>query len=775
MELTIKLPAIALRDQSVLPDTSAQLDVSRAASRKALEKAMLKSQKIFLVAQKNGKTDAPGLDQLHSVGCIARIRQIVKLHDKMVRVLVEGTDKGRLVSVSREEGFLEADVIPYGPLQQAGDDGEDPETEELARKRTLLESFASFMAERRINKLELLRHLADRPLSVVCNVLMEELAPDYRVKQEYLECDDPEDAFTQVAVLLENERRIYKIREELRERLQQRVNDNQKEYVLREQLKVIQEELGEDPMTQDANKFTELTEALAAPEKVKETLRKEISRYAAAGQHSPDASVERVYIETLLNVPWETVSEEKTDLEEAESILNRDHYGLEKIKERILEYMAVRLMTGGDNSPILCLVGPPGTGKTSIAKSIAEALGRKYVRICLGGLRDEAEIRGHRKTYVGAMPGRIVRGLEEAGTCNPVMLLDELDKMSSDYKGDPSSAMLEVLDSEQNSHFTDHYLELPLDLSKVVFIATANDTAAIPRPLLDRMEVIELSGYTANEKFHIGREHLLPKQLKNHGLTKKICHVSDGAIRELISLYTREAGVRQLERCLGKVCRRAVKEYMTGDSREAIRITKKSLEQYAGKPLYRPERHNKKPEIGMVTGLAWTSVGGAILGIEVNTMAGKGELKLTGQMGDVMQESAQAGYTYVRSVGPEYGLAEEQFKETDIHIHIPEGAVPKDGPSAGITMATAMLSAFARIPVRADVAMTGEITLRGRVLPVGGLKEKLLAAKMAGIRTAIVPADNRRDVEELSEEIRDGMHFVYAETMEQVLKTALAR
>lgn len=596
----------------------------------------------------------------------------------------------------------------------------------------------------------------------------------YKERQRLLEAESLQEQFEELCIILANETEIQELRGTIQEKVQERVNKNQKEYILREQLKVIQEELGENTLLSEVERYKQEAQELAASDEVKEKIMKEANRLKGIGSNSPESSVLRTYIETLLELPWDKVSEDNHDLKNAARVLDEDHYGLEKVKERVLEFLAVRALTNGGDSPILCLVGPPGTGKTSIARSIARALGKKYVRISLGGVRDEAEIRGHRRTYIGAMPGRLAAGLRQAGVKNPLMLLDEIDKVSSDYKGDTSSALLEVLDSEQNCKFRDHYVELPIDLSEVLFIATANDLHTVPRPLLDRMEIIEVTSYTANEKYHIAKEHLIQKQRERNGLKKEQFSMTKSALTALIGGYTKEAGVRQLERRIGELCRKAARQILEGDA-ASVRITEKSLEKYLGKKLYSVQKRNAQNDIGIVRGLAWTSVGGDTLQIEVNTMPGKGDFLLTGQLGDVMKESARTAISYVRSLGEQYQIDAEFFAKHDIHIHIPEGAVPKDGPSAGITMATAILSAIAELPVRADVAMTGEITLRGRVLPIGGLKEKLLAANQAGMHTVIVPAKNRPDVDEIQEEIKAGMEIVYAETMADVLKAALVR
>lgn len=763
------LAVVALRGMTILPDMAIHFDVSRESAIRAIEQSMLEDKKLFLVTQKDKKTENPSQEQLYRIGTIASVKQVIKLPNNIVRVLAEGLQRGELLFFQQNGDHQEAEVLPI--------DEEDPDTlpEDVheAMVRSLKEGVHAYCQESGGKQgKELERQLKEMAkLPEVMNQIIIQLPFSYEEKQKFLEVRSLTDRFDLVYGLMNKETEIMRFKRELQAKIKTRVDKNQREYLLREQMKVIREELGEDTSGSDADHFRETLTKLKAPKEVKEKIEKEIKRFQNTGNNSSENAVIRGYIETLLELPWEKCSKDSTDLKRAEDILNADHYGMEKVKERVLEFLAVRILTKKGSSPILCLVGPPGTGKTSIARSVAKALNKKYVRICLGGVRDEAEIRGHRRTYVGAMPGRIAAGMRQAGVKNPLMLLDEIDKVSSDYKGDTSSALLEVLDSEQNNRFQDHYVELPMDLSEVLFIATANDAHTIPRPLLDRMELIEVSSYTQNEKVHIAREHLIGKQMEKNGLKEGQLSISSGALEALISGYTREAGVRQLERKLGEVCRKAAREILEKD-KSKVRLTENNLSRYLGKPNYVFDMANETDEIGIVRGLAWTSVGGDTLQIEVNIMPGKGEVSLTGMMGDVMKESAQTGLSYIRSVSSDYGIDKEFFQEHDIHIHIPEGAVPKDGPSAGITMATAMLSAITKIPVYASVAMTGEITLRGRVLPIGGLKEKILAAKSAGIKTVLVPAKNKRDVEEISGEIRKGIQIVYVEQMKEVLEAA---
>ena len=763
------LPAIALRGTTILPDMIVHFDVSRGRSIKAIEAAMLHDQKIFLVTQKDPEVEKPELSELYQVGTVAYIKQVVKLPHDLLRVLVEGIERAELLGLEQEEPFLKAETALFEP-----DGAQYTKSLKEAMFRSIQELFQRYCMESgKISK--------DLAAQIMNITELEELIPQisvnvpltYQNKQKILEAVSLENQYEVLAVILNNEIEVLQIGHDLQRKLKARVDKNQRDYILREQLKLIREELGEENTADTAEEYRQKAEALDAPQEVKDKLNKEIDRFKSMNNAAAESSVLCTYIETLLGLPWNKKSEDSTDLKEAWKILEEGHYGLKDVKERIMEFLAVRKLTSGGKSPILCLVGPPGTGKTSIAKSVAEALHKKYVRICLGGVRDEAEIRGHRKTYVGAMPGRITAALSQAGVSNPLMLLDEIDKTSSDYKGDTSAALLEVLDPEQNNHFNDHYVEVPQDLSEVLFIATANDMDGIPRPLLDRMEVIEISGYTENEKEHIAKDHLIPKQLEVNGIPEGKLKIQTPALRKIITLYTREAGVRGLERKIGQICRKAAREIMENDQKK-VTVNSKNLENYLGKARYSYLMANKKDEVGIARGLAWTQVGGDTLQIEVNVMPGKGELVLTGQLGDVMKESAQAGISYIRSVADKYGIAPEFFQENDIHVHIPEGAVPKDGPSAGITMATAMLSAIIGREVRADVAMTGEITLRGHVLPIGGLKEKLLAAKYAKIKQVLVPKDNKPDIQEMDAEILDGLKISFVDNMNEVLHEALA-
>lgn len=769
-ELIKNIPAIALRGMTVLPSMIVHFDISRERSIMALEVAMQSDQLLFLVTQQNPDVSDPDFQDLYRIGTVARVKNLIKLPQNIVRVMVEGLERAQMTDLNAEAGYLLAEVVTYPDAEQATFSGSTAD----AMLRALKDIFSRYCMENGKIGRELSRQLlAIESLPRLVDQIAINLPLNYEDRQRLLEALELEARYETLCVILCNELEIIRIKNELQRKVKERIDKNQKEYILREQMKVIQEELGEDTSINDADQYRRQLADLVASDEIKEKISKEIDRFKSLGGNSAEASVSRGYIETLLDMPWDKMSEDNTDLKYARKVLDEDHYGLEKVKERVLEFLAVRSLTKKGDSPILCLVGPPGTGKTSIARSVAKALNKKYVRICLGGVRDEAEIRGHRRTYIGAMPGRIAGGMRTAGVKNPLMLLDEIDKVSSDYKGDTSSALLEVLDSEQNVRFRDHYVELPIDLSEVLFIATANDVHTIPRPLLDRMELIEVSSYTENEKQHIAREHLVKKQREHHGLREDQLTITGGALQKIISGYTREAGVRQLERRIGEICRKAAREILE-EQKKSVKVKAGNLESYLGRVKYTVQKLNDKDEVGIVRGLAWTSVGGDTLQIEVNIMPGKGEFLLTGQLGDVMKESAQAGISYLRSVSGRYQIEEGFFRKHDIHIHIPEGAVPKDGPSAGITMATAMLSAITGIPVRADVAMTGEITLRGRVLPIGGLKEKLLAAKNAGMSTVIVPAKNRPDVEEISDEITGGLKIVYAKEMEDVLKEALA-
>lgn len=765
------LPVIALRGLAILPDMLVHFDVSRKKSKNALEKAMVVDQQIFLVAQRDADIEDPVQEELYEIGVIAEVKQLIKMPNDILRVLVEGKKKARLENLIENEKELIGEVCPL--LENGKEVLEDTVKEAMLRViRELLVRYNAMNPKVNPDTIKLLTETND--IEYLLNQTAIHIPMYYTEKQRILEAVDISECYTEEARILSNEIEVLRIRKEFQEEIKKRVDKNQKEYILREQMRLIREELGEDNTGSDADHYLEELNGIKASEEVKKKIKKEIDRFKGIVSNSSESTVSRTYIETLLEMPWDKMSEDNNDLENAEKILDADHYGLEKVKERILEFLAVRVLTKKGDSPIICLVGPPGTGKTSIARSVAKALNKEYVRISLGGVRDEAEIRGHRRTYVGAMPGRIANGIRYAGVKNPLMLLDEIDKVSSDYKGDTSAALLEVLDSEQNNKFRDHYLEIPIDLSEVLFIATANSVQDIPRPLLDRMELIEVTSYTENEKLHIAKDHLLKKQIEKNGLNLKQIFFSDKALEKLIHNYTREAGVRGLERKIGQICRKVAKEILKNNKKSA-KITELNLKKYLGKELYIYDVANEIDEIGVVRGLAWTSVGGDTLQIEVNVMPGKGDCKLTGKLGDVMKESAQAGISYIRSVSENYHLPEDYFEKHDIHIHIPEGAVPKDGPSAGITMATAMLSAMTNHPVHADIAMTGEITLRGRVLPIGGLKEKILAAKMANIKTVLVPEKNKRDIEEISSEILKNIQIIYVDNMDEVIQRAFVK
>lgn len=767
-DITIVMPAIALRGMSIMPGMIAHFDISRDRSLKAVEESMQADQKIFLVTQRDVDVEEPMQSDLYEMGIVAEIKQVVKLQNDVVRILIDGKSRAKLVGFTRCEDFLEAEICTYNTdLEGVPSDVREAM---LVGVRESFEKYAAVVGK--VNK-ELFRQIEKYDdIEKLIDFVTNNLPVSYAQKQKVLETEDICDRYEVIVAILLKQINVAQIKNDFQQKVKKKVDKHQREYLLREQMSVIREELGENADS-EADEFLKKTESLNAPEEVRQKLKKEIERYRNLSGSSSESVVARGYIETLLELPWNDMSTDNTDLDRAEKILNNDHYGLSDVKERVLEFLSVRNLTNKGESPIICLVGPPGTGKTSIARSIAAALEKKYVRICLGGVRDEAEIRGHRKTYVGAMPGRIINALKTAGTANPLILLDEIDKVSSDYKGDTSAALLEVLDSEQNSRFRDHYVELPVDLSEVLFIATANSVSDIPKPLLDRMELIEVSSYTENDKFHIAKEHLVEKQKEKNGLKKDQLTITDSALRDVIRYYTREAGVRGLERTIGKICRKVARQIYQKNE-ESIKIKKNNIKDYLGNVKYMPEKRSDKADIGIVRGLAWTSVGGVTLEVEVNVLPGKGELALTGKMGDVMKESAQAGFSYIRSISDKYDIKPEFYKEHDIHIHIPEGAVPKDGPSAGITMATAMLSAITKKPVRADIAMTGEITLRGRVLPIGGLKEKLLAAKNIGIKTVCIPKDNEKDLEEISNEITDGMEIIPVDRFEQVEKQAFA-
>lgn len=765
----MNMPAVALRGLTILPGMIAHFDISRERSLRAVEEAMEQDQKIYLVTQRNVDSEDPTQEDLYQMGIVADIKQVVRLQNDVVRILVDGISRAALLGFTGNEKYLEAEICYCDSNADSLPD--DLREAMLLGVREAFHRYAAVVGK--ISK-ELIRQIDQyEDLEKLIDYVTNNLPVSYELKQQVLEAEDINDRYQVIVSLLLSQVEVISIKNELQKKVKVRVDKHQKEYVLREQLGVIREELGENADS-EADEYEKKLSELDAPDYVKEKTKKEIKRFRNMSSSSSESTVERGYIETVLELPWNKMSVDNKELDHAAQVLDDDHYGLKDVKERILEFLAVRNLTSKGESPIICLVGPPGTGKTSIARSIASALEKKYVRISLGGVRDEAEIRGHRKTYIGAMPGRIVNGLRQAGVSNPLMLLDEIDKVSSDYKGDTSAALLEVLDSEQNCRFRDHYIEMPVDLSEVLFIATANEVSGIPKPLLDRMELIEVSSYTENEKFHIAKEHLVEKQKSKNGIKKEQLTITDGALKDIIRLYTREAGVRSLERTIGKLCRKAAREIFK-DSEAAVKVTKTNLKTYLGNPKYSPEKKNDHAEVGIVRGLAWTSVGGVTLEVEVNVLPGKGELVLTGKLGDVMKESAQAALSYVRSISEEYGIDAEFYTKHDIHIHIPEGAVPKDGPSAGITMATAMLSAITDRPVRADVAMTGEITLRGRVLPIGGLKEKLLAAKVIGIKTVCIPKDNEKDLEEISKEITDGMEIVPVERFSQVEKIAFVK
>ena len=763
----ITMPAVALRGLTILPGMVQHFDVSREKSIRAIETAMMGNQKVYLVTQRHPEQETPAVTDLYQMGTISQIKQLVKMPGGIIRVMVEGEKRAALLTLFEEGPYLEAEV-EEAPMQEE----QLTDTVKEAMSRIVKEKLEEFgNANPKAVKDFIGSLLVITDLEQLLTQTANEFPWDFAVKQEMLECDYWSHLYDRIVYYLMRELEILMIKRDYQGKVKEHIDKNQRDYILREELKVIREELGDDSGTEDADGYMEQLEKLNADKETKEKIKKEIQRFKGMPGGSQEANVLRTYIETVLEMPWKKVSRDNQDIIHAKEILEEDHYGLEKVKDRVLEFLAVRALTKKGTSPILCLVGPPGTGKTSIARSVARALGKKYVRISLGGIHDEAEIRGHRKTYVGAMPGRIADAMRQAGVSNPLMLLDEIDKVSADYRGDVSSALLEVLDGEQNVKFRDHYLEIPLDLSGVLFIATANDASTIPRPLLDRMEVIEVSSYTENEKFHIAKKYLIPKQLERNGLTEEMLSFSDKALEKIIHNYTREAGVRNLERRIGEICRKAAREFLE-KKKKTVHITEGNLQKYLGKEKITFENANEEDEVGIVRGLAWTSVGGDTLQIEVNVMPGDGKLQMTGQMGDVMKESAQIALTYVRSVADRYGVESRYFKEHDLHLHIPEGAVPKDGPSAGITMATAMLSAVTGKKVRASVAMTGEITLRGRVLPIGGLKEKTLAARMAHMKKVLVPDKNRPDMAEISKEITKGMEIVFVKTMDDVVREA---
>lgn len=766
------LPAVTLRGLTILPGMVIHFDLSRKASMASVEQAMLGDQRLLVVTQKDPGKEEPGMEDIYDVGTVVLIRQVSKLPEHVLRVLVEGVSRARVHGLSETESGIMTQVS-----YERDDRADMDEITAEAMTRTVKETLEAYSAcFPKVGKAVQDQIEEGMDLGKLLDSITINMPLTVSDKQKILGAISVRERFSILTGILTREVEVIRIKNDLAKDIRQRIDKNQRDYILREQMHYIKQELGENNIDSDVDQFLAEAEKLKAAPEVKEKIRKEIKRYKNVAGSGSESAVERAYIETLLELPWDKASRDSKDLDGAEKILNDQHYGLEKVKERMLEFLAVRMLTGKAGSQIICLVGPPGTGKTSVAKSVAEALGRKYVRICLGGVRDEAEIRGHRKTYVGAMPGRVVAAIKQAGVKNPLMLLDEIDKLGSDYKGDPASALLEVLDGEQNYAFRDHYVEIPIDLSEVFFIATANSREGIPRPLLDRMEIIEVNSYTANEKFHIAKEHLVKKAFQKNGIKKGELVFSDEAIRDIVRFYTREAGVRGLERQIGAVCRKEARAIVARRKQkltEEVNVSPEKLEHYLGKPKYRQDKINEKPEVGIVRGLAWTSVGGDTLQIEVNVMPGEGKIDLTGQMGDVMKESARTALSYVRSVSGTYKVAENFYKKKDFHIHIPEGAVPKDGPSAGITMATALLSAVTHTPVRADLAMTGEVTLRGRVLPIGGLKEKILAAKMAEVKTVLVPKENEKDIEEISEEIKEGLEILFVETMEEVTSRAL--
>ncbi|MCH5266796.1 MAG: endopeptidase La [Lachnospiraceae bacterium] len=759
-----KIPVIALRDVVVFPESTVYLEIGRKQTINAINRAMHGDKMLFAVTQRKVETGLPEQKDLYTVGTLVEVRQIINTPDKMARAVIVGKKRMELTTFWEEEESFYADL---SEREESGDASYTLEVIAMVRElKELFRMYADLLGK--ISERLLEEAMAQTDFVILIDQICADIPVHYQLKQQILEEENIFNRYEALNILLRREIAILQLQEELARRVKEQVDENQKEYYLREQIKAIHKELGEEDAVSEADRFRKQLEKLKAPKKVKKKIAGELARFRKISSTSSESAVIREYITTLLKFPWKKASKERLDVTVAEEILDADHYGLVKVKERILECLSVKALKPDAASPIICLVGPPGTGKTSIAKSVARAQNRKYVRICLGGVRDEAEIRGHRRTYVGAMPGRIVAGMINGGVNNPVMLLDEVDKLGSDYKGDPSSALLEVLDPEQNKHFSDHYMDLPVDLSKVMFLCTANTLETIPTPLKDRMEIIELSGYTENEKFHIAKEHLWEKQKSANGLTKNQITITDRAIRTTIVRYTREAGVRGLEKKLATLCRKAAFE-IAGGRAERVRISERNIKSYLGKELHRVQMANKKPQVGIVRGLAWTSAGGDTLEIEVTISKGAGALELTGKLGEVMQESAKIALTYVKSQTMDC-LEEKFFSEHDIHIHVPEGAVPKDGPSAGVTLATALYSAVTKKKTRSDVAMTGELSLRGRVLPIGGLKEKLLAAKVAGIRQVFIPDENRKDLEEMDEEILEGLTVTTVTQVQEIWK-----
>lgn len=770
-----ELPLIPLRGLAIFPYMILNFDIGREISLKALDQAMMEEELIFLTSQKEAEVDEPGEDDFYHVGTICKVKQMIKLPGDTVRVLVEGVSRGRVKQIEQEEGYFKA-VIEEIVFDSDNLDSET-EVEIEAFVRNVFDAFEEYINIGNRVSPEILISLADiEDVDRFIDTIAANIYLKSSQKQEILEEFDIKKRLELIYSILLEEIDILKIEKKITLRVKKQMNKVQKEYYLREQLKAIQKELGEEEdINSEADEYREKLKKIKAPKTTKEKIEKEIDKFSKISSMSPDVSVSRNYLDTIFSLPWNKETKDKLDINKANAILDEDHYGLEKVKERILEYLAIRTLAKSLKGPIICLVGPPGTGKTSIVKSIARALNRKFVRISLGGVRDEAEIRGHRRTYVGSIPGRIINGVKEAQTKNPVFLFDEIDKMAADYKGDPASAMLEVLDPEQNKDFVDHYLEIPFDLSKILFVTTANSLGNIPRPLLDRMEIIEVSGYIEEEKLNIAKKYLLPKQIKEHALKENFIKMDDETLRSIINHYTREAGVRTLERTIGKICRKVAKKYVEDSTLEEVIVNKSDLETYLGKDMFKYQLAEVNPQIGLVNGLAWTAVGGVTLEVEVNVLKGKGEIVLTGKLGDVMKESAKTGISYIRSIVDKFDIDPDFYKTNDIHIHIPEGAVPKDGPSAGITMALAVISALTKRPVPGNIAMTGEITLRGRVLAVGGVKEKLLAAHRAGITKVLIPKECEADLDEIPENVKEKMEFVLVEHMDEVLEQALLK